>query len=466
MGDLLYEAQRLTFRAWLASTQSWTERRWLPAVFFLALALSLAMSYGTGRFGTPERWEYSEIADNVVQGRGAFHEYLGAKYYFYGPPTYPFLLAAVLGPLHGSESLMLVVQAFLFAGSAALVYRIARTWFAPGLAGVSGLLAACHPGNLVYSGKLHAQTLDIVLLLAGFLMALRLTHRSNAWAGLGAGCLLGSAALSRGTVVPFYVCWVLLFLYRERNRWSQALRVVGAITLGAVLVIGPQMTRAYLRYGALIPLRTDTGVNLWLGNHVGATGTAHSFGPDHAEVFLEWSRDVSPSVLTMNEVEQSRAFVSAVSRFVVNDPGAFVILWLKKLYYFWWFSPSTGLLYRASWLYSYGTFYALVLFFAALGLSKCVTSESPAMRQGTQVFVMLAVTFSVTQALFYVEGRHRWQIEPLLFVFVPSGILMLKIAAQGLFAIDGPGVVRARATDLWRAALSPAFTSDQAAAED
>jgi hypothetical protein len=42
------------------------------------------------------------------------------------------------------------------------------------------------------------------------------------------------------------------------------------------------------------------------------------------------------------------------------------------------------------------------------------------------MFVLIGVSYSITQAVFYIEGRHRWQIEPLLLVF--SAPLLLQLA--------------------------------------
>ena len=79
--------------------------------------------------------------------------------------------------------------------------------------------------------------------------------------------------------------------------------------------------------------------------------------------------------------------------------------------------------YPGGWLAIYKVYYSLVLGFALLGLAIGLRSSRPATREGAVLFVLLASSVSLTQALFYVEGRHRWQLEPLMLTLAAVGIL-------------------------------------------
>ena len=52
----------------------------------VAVAAAFAASAATGRLSTPDRWEYSVIADNLLKADGEYFPYMGIRYYFYGPP--------------------------------------------------------------------------------------------------------------------------------------------------------------------------------------------------------------------------------------------------------------------------------------------------------------------------------------------------------------------------------------------
>lgn len=383
----------------------------------------------TGQFGTSERWEYSVIATNILEGRGASYPYLKAEYYFYGSAVYPRLLAAVLWASHGSEAAMLVFQALLFACTCLIIFGVAREMCGITAATGAGLIAALHPGALIYSGRLHAQTLDVFLIVLTFRLLLGIDRDRRLLAIVGSGIVAGLAVASRGTMLGFYALWAVWFVVRKSRPPLETARIAGGLALGGILALSPILLDGYRRHARLIPLRTDSGVNFWIGNHPGASGTSHSLSDDPKPVMNSRPPALAEGILGMNEVEQNAAFAAAALDFIRNDPAAFLTLFAKKLKYFWWFSPHTGLLYPATWTTLYRIYYATILVLASIGFGISASSKSTPSRTCTQVFLLLAGAISVSQALFYVEGRHRWQIEPLLLVFATGGAVRLYRAA-------------------------------------
>lgn len=409
----------------MAGRTKFGDARVLIPLFLAAFAAAMAVTTITGRFSSPERWEYSQIAENILEGSGAVREYLGTKYYFYGPTLYPAMLAAVLWVTNRLESAMLVLQAVFFACTCVVIYQIASTIFGTAEARLAAGLAALHPGGLIYVGKLHAQTLDVFLLVLSFLLLTQIARTATPLRSVGTGLVAGLAALSRATIVPFLSLWVAWFVWKERQHLSSVLRAVTAFIAAGALVISPVLVRGYLIYGTVIPLRTDTGVNLWYGNHPGASGTSYTMSLAPAPVITQLPPAVSARIGTMNEIDQNRLFIATALEFVRNDPRAAFSLFLKKVYYFWWFSPHSGLLYPAGWWRAYAIYYAVILLFTAVGVVASLRSARPVVRTGGVLFLLMVASVSFTQAIFYVEGRHRWQIEPLLLTFSAAGVLFV-----------------------------------------
>jgi hypothetical protein len=226
-------------------------------------------------------------------------------------------------------------------------------------------------------------------------------------------------------MAPFFSLWAAGFLWNERSRLSQAVRVLVAFAVGGCLVFAPILIRGHLLYGEIILFRTDIGMNLWYGNHPGASGTSYTLSPLPAPVISRLPPELSARINGTGEIDQDRILRGAVLDFARNDPAEAFLLVLKKIYYFWWFSPHSGLLYPAIWLAAYKVYYSVILFFAVIGLLVSLRSARESVRTGTTLFLLLAGSVSLTQALFYVEGRHRWQAEPLLLVFTAAGFLYL-----------------------------------------
>jgi hypothetical protein len=413
---------------------------WRPGVvvFIVAFAAALASAAMMGRLFTPEHWEYSDIAENLLQGRGASYEFLGTRYYLYGSWLYPRLLANVLWLTGGREAVMVVVQCLLFAATCLSIHGIGRLIFGRIEGLIAGLLFALHPGGLVYVGKLHSQTLDVLFITWSIFLLLRLMLDRRWDRAALAGAVAGLAVVSRGTIAPFYLLWAGAIVYVWRAQFRRVIPIVGWLGVGCAAVVLPVLADGYARYGRLIPLRSDTGVNLWIGNHEGASGTSFVTGSDMPVL------NTAPAALTArladaDEIDQNDLFSSEAIHFVRREPGEFVTLFAAKLWYFWWQSPHMGLLYPPLWTTIYMAYYAVMALAALAGLLYFSRSPRTSTFHGVVMFVLIAASYSATQALFYVEGRHRWQIEPLILVFSAPLIAQVTRVARSWAMACRPG---------------------------
>lgn len=390
----------------------------------LGAAAACLVPAATGQFFAPERWEYSVIARNLLSGRGSLYRFLGADYYSYGSWLYPRLLAAVLWATGGREWVMVVVHALLAGATSLVVLAIARRMFGELEALSAGVVTALHPGLLVYAGKLHAQTLDVFLIACSFLLLLRLSRDPTKQTALLTGVVASLAAMSRATIVPFYVAWAMWFVVTRRlpRRNAVALACAAAGVLG---VLGAVATDAYARVGRVVPLRGDIGINLWVGNHAGATGTSFTASAQAPPLGQLLPPDLLSRIRGQEASVQNGVFIREVSAFIRSHPAEFARTFVNKLWYFWWRSPHTGLLYPAAWTRIYAAYYAVLAIAAAMAWWRAARSGDAAARNGAHLFLLLALAFSITQALFYVDGRHRWQIEPLMIVFAGASLPQL-----------------------------------------
>jgi dolichyl-phosphate-mannose-protein mannosyltransferase len=395
------------------------------AIGVVAFSVAIVATTALGRFGMPERWEDSEIADNILRGLGACRSYLeGTTYCFYGSAIYPWILAGALKLSRDGEAAALVLNGVLFAATCMLIYQMAQP-LGERVARLAALLSAFHPGAIVYATKLHPQTLDVFLIVLTLLLIGRVTPQIGLQSAFLRGLVAGVAVLSRGTIAPFLPFWAVWFVWKNRERSATAVSIVAAVGLGSMLAVSPVLIRGHAMYGTFVPLRTDSGVNLWLGNHSGATGTPHASALPVVMATTRMPPDLTDRIQGRNEVEQNKVLTSAVMDFVRERPREATLLFAKKLFYFWWFSPHTGLFYPRSWLNAYGAYYLVVACLAALGLWECLRATAPAARTLAHMVVLLAATHSVTQAMFYVEGRQRWQVELLLLIFTSAGIFRM-----------------------------------------
>jgi 4-amino-4-deoxy-L-arabinose transferase-like glycosyltransferase len=388
----------------------------LASTFALAFGCRVGGQLLLGAYAHPETWEYEAIATNILAGRGYTYTLLGAEYVAsQSSPLYIYLAVVVYALSAHSQAALLLVQALLGAGAATLCAWLGLRLFSARVGWLSGLLAATHPALIVYAAKLHALTLDVFLVCA-LVAAFVAVPRRPASTRLGLlGALLGLAALTRTTVLVLLPAG-LLWLRRYRD-----LRPLGAgacaLVVAALVVFLPWSIRDSLLLGQPVLLSSESAEWFWRGNNPNASGS--SWTADGRTMLEVADPAFRAEILAADEARRMTLYRAAALEFWRADPGAAVRLYVAKLAAFWWMSPSTGLLYPAWWVSAYMAYYLVVAASALVGV--VVGLADARARSGVVLIVLLLALVSLGQSLFYVEGRHRWEVEPLLLVLAAAG---------------------------------------------
>lgn len=247
--------------------------RMLPGGFWLALAVGLALRawYFSDLIAQP--WFGYPLVDALTFDRTALgilrDGYDGA---FSRPPLYPLFLAAVYR-LFGHNAVAVVWVQFAL-GLATLVpaYRLGERLFGERAALAGVWIGVCYPLRIFF----EAEMLDPALFTFFFLYATwhlwRAVEEDAPLRMVLAGLLYGAAALTRPNILlalPFTAVGVAL---ASRGGWRRlpVLGVAGALGVG--LAITPAAIHNWHAEGSFIPVATNGGVNLFLGNERGATG--------------------------------------------------------------------------------------------------------------------------------------------------------------------------------------------------
>lgn len=227
---------------------------WLLGVAVLALAMRLGvlaeldhLPLLTSPFGDAR--EYHQAAVAIAAGEPA------AEAGSLNAPRYPDLLAIWIRILGESPRGLVVVQAIAGALTVLFATLIARRVVGPRAGLVAGVLLAVYP-PLVFAGCFHLATTWAGLFLFAGLWLLSSRCERIPWT-LAGGVALGLACLMRMQLLPTAV---LLALWPLAAR-CRAATVSAFIGLAVVLL-------------ALAPgLPTSSGINFYIGNGPGATGT-------------------------------------------------------------------------------------------------------------------------------------------------------------------------------------------------
>ncbi len=221
----------------------------------------------------PFGYETGRIARSIATGKG-FSSPLSIPT---GPtawltPIYPYLLGGVFklfGVYSYLSHLVIILLNDLFSTLTCIpVYFIARRVGGPKLAAGSAWLWAAFPNSILIPFEWIWDT-SLAALLGGLVvwatLAIVDSRRVRDW--IGYGLLWGAALMTNASFLSVLLIlfgWLAWKLLKSHGRWIQ-LPAVAA--LAAALCCVPWTIRNYIAFHTFIPLRSNLGLELWLGNN-------------------------------------------------------------------------------------------------------------------------------------------------------------------------------------------------------
>ena len=384
-------------------------------IFVLAAGVRLAFQLGTGFFVSPETWEEGEIALRIARGEGYTYELNGTTAQALRGPAYPLLLGALYVLLGSSSVVAGLLQAAMGGALAVVYYALAAAWSGRSAGRLVGMAVGLHPPLIVYASKIHQLNLDLLLVAAGTLLLIRARETSGSFAAIPLGVVAGLSLLSRPTLAPLFGALAFTPLRTTTARVGLAVMAL----LISVAVVTPWVARNYVVLG--VPtLTTTSGYLLWIGNNPSATGSTLT---SDGRSILEAAPEVRARVWGKPEVDQEQIFYELALLYIAEDPGRAAVAFLAKFKSFWWFGPSAGALYPPLWLTLYGVIYSTALLLAGCGLIWAWRQRD---RWPLIVVIVVLLSVSVGQSVYYVEGRHRWAVEPLILTLAGLGVTNWK----------------------------------------
>ncbi|MDP8236597.1 MAG: glycosyltransferase family 39 protein [Candidatus Erginobacter occultus] len=393
-----------------------SSRLWIGiflAAFLLRLGYALVQPE---EFWDEDEGVYVTMADNFLAGEGLIYTpYRKATF----PPLYPFLLAGLLGaglPLFPAAR---VFQALLGAFSCLLIGGVARRAFiglgdrvSRGAGFLAAALLAVYPIAVIYPARLMTENLLIFLLPAAVLSLLKSisSPRPRFWILLG-GVLIGLGVLSRPTLLPFLLMVLVWLAVAGYEKPAYPVRA-GVFLLAFVLVILPWQIRNYRVLGAVVPITSAAGANLYIANNPAAVGGSmgYRYLMDAGVFHLGAGEDE----LAYNRHYRDRAF-----EFIRENPGRFLSLSLQRLIWFYHLDYH----YRSPIVLVLGFQLMLLLALAGFWLARC--SWKGALLPG-----MAILNFTLVHMVFLSEGRYRLPLIPFLLAFAALSLSSLFFRAR------------------------------------
>jgi hypothetical protein len=281
---------------------------------------------------------------------------------------------------HLSLYVILGVNALVGGVTAYFVYRAGCRYLSLSVGLIAGWAWAVLPTVVIADLTLSAYSLSTLALMLwlNYVPALAPSTRNSILLGIGTGVMLLLNPML-ALLIPASAVWI----YKKET-------IVLAVT--ALAILAPWYIRNHRVMGHVYPgLRDNLGLELYLGNHEGMSGTYDYWHPDspYGEV---------PKIgeAQFFEVRQKEAIA-----FIRAEPSGFILRSVKRFAEFW-FRPWPLL-------------YVVLL---ALALAGVKIAPRPLRFFTTVLFVFYPLIFYVTQVSWPTSYRHP--IEPLLLLMAAT----------------------------------------------
>ena len=491
----------------------------IAAVFVLALAVRLVFTFEIRELPTlhelvMDAQRYDALARDILDHGWRPREA------FYQAPLYPYLLAAVYAATGGSLTAMRLAQALVGALTAALTALAGgRLWeraagdddrpgrgHSAAAAAIAGVLAALYAPAVFYTPLLLKTVPALCFESAALVLLLPPSRRGLSPArALAAGAALGGAALLQESLLLLAPAAALYVLAAgddpaqdpagDTKRWRAApgrrrpAATALALLAGAALAVAPAALLNYAASGGVLLTSSQAGMNFYIGNAHGATGTyaplsSGSQVPERqradaqrlAAVFASRERGRTVAPADLDPAAVSRLFWRQAWREIAADPGAWLRLMQRKLRLFWnayELPDAEGFrVYRRESLLLrldpvvFGTVAPL----AAVGL-LALGRGGRRRRRGALLLAVLTSAVCAAVVAFFVFGRYRLAVVPFLLPLAAAGVLELsavltRARAKFLGEAGRPALDLALLAAAGLAVNLPFFSTDQVRRQD
>jgi 4-amino-4-deoxy-L-arabinose transferase-like glycosyltransferase len=292
---------------------------WAAGLYALAGTLYAVSLGDTLRYYDEE--VYVQLARTLVDK--GIYSLDGAQSTAYRPPGYPFLLAAV-DQLGGGIVVMRLLGVAALAGAVLLAHRIGVRIHSRTAGALAAVIMAVYPLLVFTAGTLYPQVHAMTLLLLGLewsLVALERTGGARIAYAVGAGLSWGLMILAVPTFMLSVVAIGVYLLWRCR---PGAWQVLPALVVATAVLPAAWCVRNAAVLHAFVPVSTNNGINLILGNSDGVTAGGGRVGDISA--YEEEARRQG-----LSEVELDRYYRQAASDWIAEHPGKAVTLYAGKV---------------------------------------------------------------------------------------------------------------------------------------
>lgn len=376
--------------------------------------------------GRPYGYEMGNVACSIASGRGFSSPFslvtTGPTAWF--GPIYPSLVAAIfkVWGVYSIRSLFIIkVVNCAFASFVVFpVYTAARQCFGALVAILSSWLWVILPTAwYIPVADIWDSTLAALLLALLFSATLALSNPPlQKGPFIGYGGLWALAALTSPALLslfPFFLVWIAWEAKKKSSPWF---RPLAASVFAFVVCLFPWTLRNYQAFGKFMPVRSNFGVELWLGNNPDAIDV-NSF-----RLHPLWNQSEADEYRRLGEVAYVRTKQNEAMSFMRAHPAK-TLYFIMRRFGTNWFAVSD----RTKSVFSTGGVF-LKIYFLANSLMILLSWAGAILiwRRQNQFRVPYLLLILIYPLVFYLTHtlvRYRFPIDPILTILTTVAMIYI-----------------------------------------
>ena len=317
------------------------------------------------------------------------------------PPLLPLLFAIL-----PSDQWLTIVVAIAGALVAPLIHIAVARRHGTRAGILAGLACALEPAFLQWSRYLLT---DVFGLLGLAVLLERVTAKPSATRALTTGIACATVFLTRAALaLPAAVCGVVV---ASRG----GIRRLALLALGAALLVGPLSLRNLIAIGTPVPYR-DQGLQLMYAGTMWSPVGRATQGVDI---------NYPPGLFTLDPAEREQFYRREITSFMTSQPVEFIALLLRKFAWFWHPAyPEWSLTHRALSTIYLSTLYVLAILGIVMSWRDHLTK--------TAIAMVGAIALTASLTIVDYDARYR----------LPAELCLIVLAAPAVNALVGRVVRR------------------------
>ncbi len=397
---------------------------------------------------------YFDWAEQIVSSGN----WLGKEVFFMSP-AYPYFLAVVFLILGKSVTLVRILQVFIGSINIIIIFLIGKNLYSSKAGYIAAIIAAIFAPYIFYNGAVLSETLQVFIVSILLLLLSEnkklFSFESNEKKALKqwafAGITLAIAALFRANILLFYpalLVW-MIYSFKKVDSYKPYLsKALLYVSLGLFIPIFIIAVRNYLVSDDFVPITSNGGINFYIGNNGNSSGVFNApadfdfYNDLSGQKYAEKITGKKLSASETNNFWLAKSF-SYISSHPVDDLG----LTLKKLFFFLGRNenPQSEIMdisffrdnYAKILKIPFPDFY-IVFLLAVFGFFFTWKE-----RGKFSLFYIFICCYILSTIIFFVTGRFRIALTPMLIVFAAIGIenLLLYVRTKKIKKILAPAAV-------------------------